>query len=299
MQPLNLLRKAIVGCEKSIELLNKGTLQYSQKCRDILALAQESIKFILPDNGKIFDDKYRGLPEDFRLPYPSVVLEYICRAEGGVAADHFGHDATFAAPERVIVAQQDGHSVLVMSVIGMRAHGDVIWYVQPFVSEIIPVARMSVGMRAQLKTPEPWMPSISQVGVVIHDLGGMAQRQFGANWEEHGYYDMTDESSAVLELIEALSCSNVGHEALPARKVNKSAAKRGALPFDEYRVLTVRSAGAGGTASVSTIDRRQSREHLRRGHIRNLQDGRRIWVNATVVNAGVGGRITKDYRMVS
>jgi hypothetical protein len=37
---------------------------------------------------------------------------------------------------------------------------------------------------------------------------------------------------------------------------------------------------------------RSPREHLRRGHIRIYQSGRRIWVNSTLVNAGVGGRIS-------
>lgn len=37
------------------------------------------------------------------------------------------------------------------------------------------------------------------------------------------------------------------------------------------------------------------REHLRRGHIRRLEDGRKFWINAAVVAAGNGGKIHKDY----
>jgi hypothetical protein len=79
------------------------------------------------------------------------------------------------------------------------------------------------------------------------------------------------------------------------RKLNKGAAKRGALPFDEYRVLVVNAPGKEGAAqehSAGAMTHRSPREHLRRGHIRIYQSGRRIWVNSTLVNAGVGGRIS-------
>ena len=43
---------------------------------------------------------------------------------------------------------------------------------------------------------------------------------------------------------------------------------------------------------------RSPREHLRRGHIRRLADGRRIWVNAAIVGAGKGvGVVSKDYAL--
>lgn len=97
----------------------------------------------------------------------------------------------------------------------------------------------------------------------------------------------------VLLFLNALACSNVH----ASKRAPTKAPKRGALPFDTYYVLSVdpglvdseaRPIGAG----------RSPREHLRRGHIRCLADGRRIWVNATIVAAGSrAGRIVKDYRL--
>jgi len=304
MTPLNYLRNAIPDALKSADYYRKETPEYASKVLEILNEAKVAPKFVMPDNGKIFDDQLRGLPDYFRLPYPSIVIEYVCRLEGGLVEDKFGSDATHAAPERIIYAQQTGeNSILVASVICIHARGRKFWTVQPFIAEIIPSAFLSDADKARLYV-DPFCSGskrINQAVNIMHDLGGRAFKDFGQKWEEHAFYDMNDECNAVLELIEALSCSNVSHEALPVRKPNKSAFKRGALPFDEYRILTVRSSVAGkdGIPTVLPFDRRTPREHLRRGHIRTLKDGRRIWVNSTVVNAHVGSRITKDYRMAA
>lgn len=109
--------------------------------------------------------------------------------------------------------------------------------------------------------------------------------------------DLTSTTGPLLHFINALSCSNVHVERSdPKRPIRKI---KSALPFDSYHVLTVeignkcKNFGFGGVGN-----HRSPREHLRRGHIRCLQDGRRIWVNATVVGAGKGaGVITKDYRV--
>jgi len=95
-----------------------------------------------------------------------------------------------------------------------------------------------------------------------------------------------------------LSCRNVHTEkSLPKKtSVAMNAGKKNAVPFDAYHYLVIdtakksESSGVGGSHA-------SPREHLRRGHIRRLADGRRIWVNATVVSVGNGGVVEKDYVM--
>jgi len=104
-----------------------------------------------------------------------------------------------------------------------------------------------------------------------------------------------ENAGVLLNLLNALQCSNVHIESAgPPRPQRKKAST--SLPFDEYHILTVdvpRSAGsttgAGGTHA-------SPREHLRRGHIRRLQSGLKVWVNACVVGSGNAlGRIEKSY----
>jgi len=84
---------------------------------------------------------------------------------------------------------------------------------------------------------------------------------------------------------------------LPTRqKLNKSAVKRGALPFDEYHILTLDGHTKTTGNSKTFGDRRSPREHLRRGHIRRLEN-KKIWINSMVVNAGNHGKIHKSYEL--
>jgi hypothetical protein len=109
--------------------------------------------------------------------------------------------------------------------------------------------------------------------------------------------DYADEVGALLCMLNILQCRNVHIEKTEVGKTRKAmcSGKKGALPFDSYHVLTIDIPGKTGVG-VATGGHRSPREHLRRGHIRQLADGRRIWVNATVVAFGRGGGVvTKDY----
>ena len=102
----------------------------------------------------------------------------------------------------------------------------------------------------------------------------------------------------MLDFLNALQCSNVEVEKIPLKKT--ALAMRKAIPFDEYHVLAIK------VSQIKSIDcgaknglHRSPREHLRRGHIRRYANGSKIWVNAAVVNAGIGGKISKDYRLAA
>ena len=104
---------------------------------------------------------------------------------------------------------------------------------------------------------------------------------------------------SLMSMLSALNCKNVRVEKTPdsvARLRSPPKTRPGALPFDTYHMLTIDSAESGGVGTGGAAGNRSPREHLRRGHIRRLSDGRRVWVNATVVAAGrPGGVVRKDY----
>ncbi len=125
---------------------------------------------------------------------------------------------------------------------------------------------------------------------------------------EAGFHYETDarsESAGAIQTAHAmalnafyiLGCSNVQTEdhAAPAA-LNKKRAKSGKFPVLEYKTLVLKP-GAPRVAGQSMGGTHASpRVHLRRGHVRRIQSGRRVWVQACVVGS-THGMILKDYKV--
>jgi hypothetical protein len=229
----------------------------------VMDLCRASKKFILPAGGKLFDDsQLRALDESepLRLPFSFLALEF---------PDTWpNRDGVLVAVKRVLFVREDADGV----------------YVRP-------------------------------CAFLEHNGFWIAHRDF--RFDRTGYLDRSDpdrvvvnaelapsDNSAsvfrdgvtVLSFLNALACSNVRIEQSLPRKAGKKV--KAALPFDAYHVLTIDVPGRPGERNGIGGAHRSPREHLRRGHIRRLADGRRIWVNATVVAAGRGaGVVTKAYAL--
>lgn len=102
----------------------------------------------------------------------------------------------------------------------------------------------------------------------------------------------TQEVCKFLFFLNALSCSNVSYEKINRKKI----AVKSSLPFDEYHVLVINTHKNIQSISFGG-DKRSPRQHLRRGHIRRLSSGTKIWVNSCVVSSGASGCVTKDYKL--
>jgi hypothetical protein len=299
MQSHDYLRKAapsILGSYKKL----CDTEEYDNFVKTIFQTAFNAVKFVMPENGKIFDTKLAALPEIIKLPYESIVVEYECTNKGGLSEEHFGATKVAPARKRIVIASQRGDVITVVSMVCFNVNLIERWQIQPYLACVLTNAKEE----DYLKNDElekvfgdkvRGNNVIENLGVYFYDICGLAEKHFGGRWEENAYCDMMDECNSIMGLIEALSCKNVGIETLPRRKMNKGAMKRGALPFNDYHVLTVtgqpKSAEAYGDAH-----HRSPREHLRRGHIRRLLTGN-TWVNSTVVNAGIGSKIIKTYAL--
>lgn len=107
----------------------------------------------------------------------------------------------------------------------------------------------------------------------------------------------------VLGLCEALACSNVDSEVIEPvdQRKNAKRIKQRKLPIYETRRLVIKAplTRSEGSHSHGNSDRQGPREHLRRGHIRRLQDGRRIWVQSCVVVSRENGVIHKSYAITN
>ncbi|QYY33599.1 hypothetical protein K2O51_31740 (plasmid) [Cupriavidus pinatubonensis] len=119
--------------------------------------------------------------------------------------------------------------------------------------------------------------------------------------------DISLEAGAILEFIEACSCSNIQASTLtkgvaPDSSLAKRRAADGKVPMFETKVLTLDVPGraVSGTGGGNGGGGRASpRMHMRRGHIRRLEDGRRIWVNNAVIGVQSNGQIHKSYAIES
>ena len=302
-EPLNYLRQAQEDlARKWFPFARAHHPLDAQACEAVLACAQRAPKFVLPKGGRLLNDALRGLPQQPRLPFGTVVLEYQSDPDGQGIVEQVYERKPVSCPRRIVIAWEDTSnlSICVQAIFYMVTDTGGTWAFTPYFAEIA-CEEDGSSLASPTYNGAPVLPDLSgtnsatkHLGLRFHPTGTLAE-ETAPDWRGNAYLDLLDEINAVLELIEALSCSNVRHEPLPVRKLNKAAAKRGALPFDEYRVLVVSAPGKDGTdqgRSVGAMAHRSPREHLRRGHIRTYQTGRKIWVNSTLVNAGVGGRIS-------
>ena len=199
---------------------------------------------------------------------------------------------------RVVHGQQDQESGWI-DVVSICCRDDGRWFVLPYIA--------SITCREKGNFPCPQINGVNReivasVGITYFPMGELSKTEGESDddWEKRAVIDMNDETNAVLSLVEALSCTNVGIESIAPRKQNKSSARRGALPFDTYHTLMVKVNGSKEHRSGGRInDRNVAREHLRRGHIRRHPSAGNIWINSCVVNAGAAGKIIKDYKVAA
>lgn len=263
MKHLNYCRQLVKTCMSvlSVPDIPKET---RAQLSSVIDLAGTSTKFILPPGGRLFDDlELRAIDENepLRLPYKYIALEY------ENSADEVTNGEIFASKRIVFAREREGWIAITIAYFS-----DCEWRVMPECS-IPPTGYLDRSLLISGRVPAKFLLSDSRIPAS----------------------DYADEIGAMLCFLNILQCQNVHVERSDPRKIGKKL--KTAIPFDSYHVLTIDTqAGQPETGGGCGLGR-HPREHLRRGHIRRISNSRRIWVNATVVNAGIGGRIEKDYRI--
>jgi hypothetical protein len=133
---------------------------------------------------------------------------------------------------------------------------------------------------------------VEKTNYLVRDVGKQPFILFRSNNYPYSKSDYLDEIASLLGFLNIMQCSNIKHELSSPKKAN---VPKMAFGFDSYRILTI-DGPSGVGKGLEGGSHRSPREHLRRGHIRRLGDGRKVWVNAAVVGAGKGaGVVHKDY----
>ena len=244
-----------------------GVIVFTDKERStakaISELIGRSVHFVLPDGCKLLDARGSSLVgQPLNLPYPEITIEY--------------WSVKYQAKYLVIARQADE---------GISVTGATYWK----------------------ETTEMWMPCsivtlleerIQEAGAIplaaqMHLFPSLSMGE-DPDPELTGVY-----ISALVELLEALSCRNVIAEPIEKAKpsVNAKRIKAGKLPIYETRVLTIKPNDTKRVSGIACGPHASPRQHLRRGHIRRLENGN-IWVNSCVVGDPTKGVINKQYAVV-
>lgn len=229
---------------------------------NIADAAEKAVKFCLPDGGKIINDtELRGLDGDIELhlPFNLIALEYLVSEEP--------EEGEIKSSKRVVIAEEKED-------------------------------KLDCEAAFWADASNKWMAlhgfSIPKTGYLFKEDGKIKLKVYTS---APVVADIQHELESLLDFINALQCSNVSILKEKGRKPSKSS--KDALPFDDYHFLTIARTEVSGASQVTGGSHRSPREHLRRGHIRRLPTGKKVWVSATVVCAGQGGKVKKDYRLTA
>ena len=289
---------------------------------EMIEQIDRSVHFSVPDNGNIFDDGFKGLiGGEVNLPFPEITIEYfVTQAEV--------HPDLIQVPKRLVIA-----SKVAVEDLRKKHRDNPLGMMKPppeikceHVIQVLAACNFDQGFGwvpiaasycilckgwdeytgHSLVKPIRDIDTIRNPGIAgfptiylpkaasfyVEKLGSVEVAV------QHLCNDIGAEAAVTMELCEALTCSNVGITTIQKVKdsVNQRRAHDGKLPLYEVKALEITVPGkkekqlAFGDAYE---DRASPRQHLRRGHIRNLVDGRRIWISSCVV--GSEGRVDKTY----
>lgn len=119
----------------------------------------------------------------------------------------------------------------------------------------------------------------------------------------HNKDHFTDTSMIVFQTVvaalAALSCSNVRIEKgfPPSLMDNKARIKKGHVPHTQKNFITFSVVTEIHGANPNKGSHTKKSTHIRRGHIRRYQSGKKIWVESTVINGGAGEVKPKKYKI--
>jgi hypothetical protein len=269
VEHLNYCRQAITQFSNALE--NPGH-QYREYMTEATTILRNSIKFHLPEGGRLNDDKtFKALDETqkLHLPFPVIALEY---AHHGPFDDIEGKKEGRVSKTIIVAKEEDEWMIL---------------HIFPYVD----------NWEMWLAFPPIALPRINYLDRSIKSATGRTIIRILPRNKIIPKEDYSDELGAFLCFLNILQCANVHTESDRPRSLKKGA--KNALPFDEYHYLTIskylETEKDVQNENRETGNHRSPREHLRRGHIRRLPSAM-VWVNATVVNSGrIGGKIAKEY----
>jgi len=292
----------------------------SAMTRSFAAVLESAHKFVLPTGGRLFDGGVApAMMEAFRLPFDQCVIEFDSPKDSAVEYDRFH---SVMVPRRIVACLDMAKAAeflrRVRPVPSLMDDVCLVWPIDfkdgrwtpswcgalvPYNQEPVQITQEQVQeVRERLdrlgatdgRSVRASRWTFRATFVALGDLGQEVEQAYTAEEADYSaHVDTIEEITAAFQMCAALACANVTTEVIrPTREAR--AAKPASTLFD-YHVLMIDpgkerhpSEDLGGTHA-------SPRTHLRRGHIRRLAWGSRIWVNSCVVNPSATGTVNKDY----
>ena len=280
----------------------------AMEARDIAGLIHHAEKFILPDWGRIFTsqewDTLRDLKVATRLPYPIVALEYPCDYEG---TNNF--DARYEAKSSKRIS-------LCAETEAVQEFAPYLWHLHEAHFTDNPQPGFYVIPVVYSDDANIWLPppaasffyrtednllQDNRSQFCIFPFGQAAYSKYPVEERDRRMQrDLADEMIAITHTLTALSIDRHGsYQTIPVNEsVNRKRLRKGKKPLFEYKVLDIVADvmdPVHGKSHRHTGPHSSPRMHKRRGHIRRLGSGQRIWIRDTIVGKPGQGRIVKDY----
>lgn len=330
VRSLNYSTQALEQLGACLPLLGKHLPGTRMAHTFVLRQLRDSVKFLLPNCAELVDmSELRQAHVDMaRLPYPVVALEAPWVWPDGAGGDKYGgirsskrialcltmsaEVAVWLPDTREFLNEEHGGVIVIPLFWDDRAG---LWSLPmggafvPHDNEVNDYSPGEASLTNQLLT-DPYIAAglplskLRQFRVspflLLQEIAAEAlEHSTGNELAARILSDARDEVSMLLQTCVVLNCANVTTAEIAAPKlINRKRQGKGKPPLFSYRVLQIRaprstdvSSGGGQHASP--------RAHLRRGHVRRLEE-RTVWVRPAMVNAGVGattGKIDKDYAM--
>lgn len=330
VQALNYCAHAIEDL-KELELALRGAAPQSARVhRCLIDMLQNSVKFILPNCCNLIDpEEFRQAHLDLaRLPYPCVAFEAPWEKDDGI--EQLGDFQQAPATKRIALCWESDSKYEPVSglnsVLNSFPEGGV------FVAPIYwgpAQRRWTVGLGGifvpyENTLQEMALEKTTPAGRIAHGAAleaGLVKtkaKEFRAEpfYLFPEFYERTlaayegnrdkvyaqiildarDEVQTAIQVCSVINCANVTTAEVGApAALNKKRQEKGKQPFFSYKVLQLsderREAGAGGAGGHHA----SPRMHLRRGHLRRLEN-KVVWVRPSMVNAGsTDGVVLKDY----
>ncbi len=305
----NYASDAVEHLSKMVKRLDKDKFKTDIiMANQIIKDLTEAVHFVMPDGGSILDNSLKGIADmKIRLPYPTISVEYY------IEQNQSDFDSLLSySPKRVIIAKEvptaiineripvpdelkDFEHIILMSSLFFSKNANcwlpsIIGFLIPcqwdFGKEMLSDRYKYKGIPAFSSATVPMFPDLFKHAVNGKEALRMLE------------IDLTQEVKVLLELIEALSCSNVKESIhQEASKKNAQRIKSHKKPIWETKFLTlVVNEKQDKKIKDSMTSHASPRQHLRRGHIRRLPS-KNIWVNSCVVGNIENGKIEKQYKI--